>query len=160
MEKFEEKMKILVTFYSRHGHTKKVGEKIAKILGADIEEIIDKKDRNRLVSWFASAFDEELRTPTKILPLKKNPSNYNLVIIGTPIWSGIAPPIETYLSKNKFKKVAFFATFGASAENAFYIMEKLSKKPLAILELQDRQIEIGEHKKLIKNFCRTIKKLY
>lgn len=150
-------MKILVAFYSRHGHTKKVGEKIAKILGADIEEIIDKKDRSKLISWFESSFNEELRTQTKIFPLKNNPINYNLVIIGTPIWSGVSPPVKAYLSQNKFNKLAFFATFGASAENAFYIMEKLSKKPIATLSLQDRQIKVGEHKRLIKNFCNTIK---
>ena len=60
--------------------------------------------------------------------------------------------------KNKFKKVAFFATFGAAAEDVFYIMEKLSKnKSIANLEVQDRQIVIGEHNLLIKEFCNKIR---
>ena len=150
-------MKILVAFYSRHGNTKKVGEKIAKILKADIEEIRDLKDRSKLINWFESSFDEELRTTTKIFLTKNNSLDYNLVIIGTPIWSGVSPPVKAYLSKNKFKKTAFFSTFGASAENAFYVMEKLSKKPIATLEIQDRQIKLEEDEKFIKDFCKEIK---
>ncbi len=152
-------MKILVVFYSRHNHTKLVGELIGKILGAKVEELIDKKDRNHLISWSKSAFDEELRTQTKILPVKNNPKDFDLVVIGTPMWEGVTPAVRAYLSlySSKFKKVAFFATFNASAENAFYVMEKLSKKkPIATLEIQDRQIHVKDHKRMIKDFCREI----
>lgn len=150
-------MKTLVVYFSRHGHTEKVGRKIAKILRADVEEIKDVKDRGYLKSWQESAFDEELRTPTKIMPAEHNSLDYDLVVIGTPIWDGVSPPVKEYLSKNKFKKVAFYITFSAAAEDAAYVMEKLSKKPVAILEVQDRQIDLGENKKLIKEFCKEIK---
>jgi len=151
-------MKTLVAYYSRHGHTGKVGKKIAKILRADVEEVIDKKDREHLISWDKSSFDEELRTSTKIIPTKYDAGDYDLVVIGTPIWDGISPPIKEYFSKNKFKKVAFFITFSAAAEDAAYQMERLSRKPVAVLELQDRQIDNKEVKKKIKEFCREIKR--
>ena len=154
-------MKTLVVFYSRHGHAKSIGEAIAKTLGSDIESLEDTKDRGHLISWFKSAFDEELRTPTKIKPLKFSPKEYDLVVIGTPVWDGIVPPVHEYLNlnKNKFKKVAFFATFGAAPENAFYIMGKIiGKNPIATLEVQDRQIALGEHKAKINEFCKKIKK--
>ena len=87
-------------------------------------------------------------------------NSYDLVIIGTPIWDGISPPIKAYLSMNRFKRVAFFLTFGSAAENGAYVMEKLSKKrPLAILELQDRQIDLGEDKERIVDFCKAIMKV-
>jgi flavodoxin len=152
------KMKILVTFDTRFGHTLRVARKIAENFGAQTEEIIDKKDRRRLVSWFLSAFDEELRTPTEIQKVKNNPANFDLVIIGTPIWDGITPAVRRYISKYKFKKVAFFITFGASAEDAAYVMETtVKKKPIAVLELQDREILLGADKK-INDFCEEIKK--
>ena len=106
--------KILVVFYSLKGHTKKVGSEVAKLLKADIEEIKDLKDRSRIISWQTSAFDEELRTPTRIQKSEKNTLDYDLVIIGTPIWEGIVPGVKEYLSRNKFKKVAFFSTFDAA----------------------------------------------
>lgn len=155
------KHKTLVVFYSRHNHTQLVGELIAKRLGATLEEIKDSKDRSHLKSWAKSAFDEELKTPTKIQHPTNDPKDFDLVIIGTPIWDGISPPAKAYLKhmKKRFKKVAFFITFSAAAEDAAYQMEKLTgKKPLAILEVQDKQIARGEHKKLIKEFCSEIKK--
>lgn len=154
-------MKTLVVYYSRHGHAKTIAERIAKFFNADVEEVVDTKSRDHLISWKESAFDEQLRTPTHIMPSKFNPRNYDLVIVGTPIWDGISPPIWAYLSlnKGKFKKTAFFATFHAAAENACYFMGDLAgKKPLATLELQDRQVELGDHKKIIEDFCREIKK--
>jgi flavodoxin len=156
LEGFEE-MKILVAYYSRHGHTGIVGKKIARKLWADVEEIRDVKDRSNLQTWFQGAFNEELRTPTRIEETRYNPGAYDLVVIGTPIWDGISPPVRAYLKNNKFKKVAFFATFGAAAEDAFHDMKKLSgKKPVAVLGVQDRQIDLGEHKNLIKEFCSEI----
>ena len=153
-------MKTLVVFYSRHGHARTIGERIAKLLNADIEELVDTKDRNHLVSWFESAFDEELRTPTQIGLTKHDPRDYDLVIVGPPIWDGIVPPVYAYLhlNKGKFKKVAFFSTFGASAENAFYFMGKIiGKTPIATVEIQDRQVEVDEHIRKIEDFCKKLK---
>jgi flavodoxin len=159
--KKEDKMKTLIVYYSRHNHTRIVGQEIAKKLGAEVEEIQDTKDRMGLFGWFNSAFDEELRTPTKIKSHLKDPSKYDLIVIGTPIWDGIVPCVLEYLkqNKNKFKKVAFFITFGASAENASYLMsEILNKKPLAVLELQDRKIILKKADKEISEFCGKLKK--
>lgn len=150
--------KILVVYFSRHGHTEKVAIKLSKILRADLEEIKDSKDREHLVSWDKSSFDEELRSPTKIIHPLNDPRGYDLVVIGTPIWDGVTPPIIAYLKhmKKRLKKVAFFITFSAAAEDAAYQMEKLSKKPVAVLELQDRQIDHKEDSKMINDFCKKV----
>ena len=39
------KNKILVVYYSKTGNTKKIGEELAKKLNADVEEVIDLKNR-------------------------------------------------------------------------------------------------------------------
>jgi len=153
--------KILVVYYSLQGHTKKVAKALAKSLNADIEGIKDTKDRSNLVNWFVSASNEELRTPTKIKVPKKNPADYKLVVVGSPIWDGIVPAVKEYLkmNKSKFKKVAFFTTFSASAEDAFYQMQKLiHKKPIATLGIQDREIELRKYKDYVKRFCGEIKR--
>ncbi len=150
-------MKTLVAFYSKNGHTRIIGEKLAKLFKADSEEIVDLRDRSDIFTWAKSAFNEDLKTPTEIAPIKKNPQNYDLVIVGTPIWDGITPPVKAYLSENKFKNVAFFTTFGAAAEDAFYEMEQLAKKkPLSVLEVQDMQISRKEDEPRIKVFEREI----
>ena len=80
---------------------------IAKFMNADLENIQDTKPRDHLLTWEQGAFDEELRTPTKIHPTKYDPEDYDLVIIGTPIWDGITPAVKAYLKNNKFKKNCF-----------------------------------------------------
>lgn len=151
--------KILVIYYSRHGHTRIVGKKIAKTLKVNIEEIIDLKDRSKIISWAESSFDDQIRKPTKIKKPINQSSDYDLVIVGTPIWDGVTPAVKAYLSQNKFNKIAFFSTFGASEEDAFEVMAKLSKtEPIATLGLQDRQIILKEDDNLIKKFCKEINK--
>jgi flavodoxin len=156
-------MKTLVTFYSRDGHTKKVAEKIAKFLKCDIDEIVDKKDRSRIIGWLISGKDASTKKLTEI-ENKKDPSKYDLIIIGTPVWAfTMTPAIRTYLTKNKLKfknnKIAFFCTFGGKESKSLSDMEKLSKKPIMSLGLKDKDIEKNsvELNLQIKKFCEKLK---
>jgi len=147
-------MKTLVTFYSRTGNTRKIGEKIAATLRADMDEIIDKKNRKGIIGWISGGRDSFRKKYTEI-EAKKDPSKYDLAVVGTPIWTGSATPaIRTYLSRNKFNKIAFFCSCGGSKGKSFDEMEKLSKKPVAVLVL--RQSESSDSK--IKEFCAELKK--
>ncbi|GAG62004.1 unnamed protein product, partial [marine sediment metagenome] len=106
-------MKILVAFYSRSGKTKKVAKAISDILKCDKEEIFDIKSREGILGFLSAGTDANFRRLTAIKEIKNTPSLYDLVIIGTPIWSSnISTPIRTYLFlyKEEFKKLAFFCT--------------------------------------------------
>jgi len=146
-------MKILVVFYSRTGNTRRVGEEIAKNLNADIDEIIDKKKRSGIIGWLGGGIDALFKKLTEI-ENKKRPEEYDIAIIGTPVWVGtISPAIRTYLSQNKFNKTAFFCVYRTDKGKTFNEMEKLSTKPEAVLEIKDREIEKSKEK--IKSFCQT-----
>ncbi|KKQ30010.1 MAG: Flavodoxin, FldA [Candidatus Shapirobacteria bacterium GW2011_GWF2_37_20] len=80
-------MKTLVVFYSRTGNTRRMGELIAQKLHADIDEIIDQKSRSGIIGWILSGRDAMKEYLTKIT-FTKNPADYDLVIVGTPIWAG------------------------------------------------------------------------
>lgn len=147
-------MKILISCYSRTGNTKKLRDKIAKILKADVDEIIDKKDRSGIKGWFGGGKDVLFKKETEI-SFKKDVSKYDLVVIGTPVWVGtMVPAVKRYLKDNKFKKVAFFCTFGGSASKTFADMEKSSKKPISVLGLKDKTVENSSED--IGNFCKKI----
>ena len=51
-------MRSLVVYYSRTGVTKKVAEAISQMLGADIEEIIDRRDRRGPKGFFTGGREE------------------------------------------------------------------------------------------------------
>jgi len=149
-------MKTLVAFYSRTGNTKKVSLSIAKILKADIDEIIDLKDRRGIRGWLGGGKDAFFKKSTTIKN-KKDASKYGMVVIGTPVWVGtMVPAVRSYLSKYKLKKVAFFCTCGSHQAKTFRNMEQLSNKPLATLDLKDKKIGDKESEEKIKDFCKKL----
>ncbi|MBN2111933.1 hypothetical protein JW707_02420 [Candidatus Woesearchaeota archaeon] len=155
-------MKALVVFYSRTGNTKKIALEIKKSLKADIDEVKDKKDRSGIKGYLLAGKDSILKRTTEIV-FRKNPEKYELVVIGTPVWSfTVCPAIRTYITQNKDKlrKVAFFCTQGSNSDQkTFRDMQKLAKKPLATYSISTsyRRIKNIDYKKEVKEFCRKLK---
>lgn len=150
-------MKTLVVFYSRTGTTKKVAQTITDILRCDIEEIFDTNNRDGALGYFLAGRDATLRRLTTFKPVQKNPAEYDLVILGTPIWAfTMSTPIRTYISENKekFKEVAFFCTEGGSGgRSAFRDMEDLcKKKPLSLLELKTAEVIKEKYSDKVEKF--------
>ena len=138
-------MKTLVVYFSQTKNTKNVAEKIAKQLSADLDEIVDKTGLG----------DKAVMKEVEI-EFKKDPSKYDLVVIGSPVWAfGIPPFTKKYLEKNSFKKVAFFATFGLCTAFLFYKMKKLSQTPIATLKVHMSKSKKCDKK--VDNFCEKLK---
>lgn len=116
---------ILVVYYSATGSTEKVAKKIAKNLNADIfliepEETYTSEDLNysNSNSRVSKEHDDELLRDIK---LKKstvdNFDKYDTILIGYPIWRGIAAwPINNFVKENDFtgKIVIPFCTSASS----------------------------------------------
>ena len=115
-------MNALVVYYSRTGNAKFVAEKIAQELGADIEEVIDEKNRRGLIGFLTAGYDATRGKKTKIAETKKPPRKFDLVVVRTPVWnSRPTPAIRTYLSNNDLsgKRIAIFCTTqGGGGEKA------------------------------------------
>lgn len=106
---------ILIAYYSLTGRTERVAEEIVSKLKSDVEKIIDKKKRKGLFGFLFAGRDAFRERLTEIEKPSKDPSKYDLVILGTPVWAGnITPALRTYLNlfKGSFKKLAFFTTSG------------------------------------------------
>jgi flavodoxin len=114
-------LKSLVVYYTRTGNAKFVADLIASQLGSDIEEIIDKKSRGGPLGWVSAGKDSTQEKETEIAQIKLSPTNYDLVIIGTPIWAWRpTPAIRTYIKQNDLsgKKIAFFFTMDNAPKEA------------------------------------------
>jgi flavodoxin len=156
-------MKTLVVFYSRTGTTRKVGEMIAEKIGAEIEEIKDTVDRSGVKGYLVSGRDAMKKRITKLEPPQHDLSDYDLVVIGTPIWGwSMSVPVRTFVTeqKDKFKKVAFFCTMGGSGDkNAFSEMGKIiGKEPMATLALKTREVAGGKISEKIDSFAESVGK--
>ena len=117
--------KILVVYYSAQNHTKSVAEKIAKNLNADTFEIVPEDVyTNDDLNWTNSNSrvsrehnDESLRDVKLKNTKVNNWEDYDTVLIGYPIWWGIAAwPVDTFVKANNFdgKKVIPFCTSASS----------------------------------------------
>ena len=97
-------MKSLVVYYSRSGKTEDIAGIIAKKLGSEIEEIDDHKNRKGLLGFISSGNEAYLQKAIPIEKLKKDPAQYELTIVGTPIWAGnMSTPILSFLKEYKEK---------------------------------------------------------
>ena len=115
--------KILVAVYSASGVTKRVGEEIAKICGGDFFVIVPKEIyTSDDLNWMNrnSRSSVEMNDPSarpEINGKVEDMDSYDTVIIGFPIWWGIAPRIiETFLESYDFsgKTIIPFCTSGGS----------------------------------------------
>lgn len=108
-------MKTIVVYYSYGNHTKMIAQDIQKKLQCDILEI---KPKDAYSSDYQTVVDEtednlESKKTPKLEDITVSFSEYDTVIIGTPVWwYTITPPIRTFLKENDFKnkKVYAFAT--------------------------------------------------
>ena len=145
-------MKILVVYYSRTGVTKKAGGRIAAHLGeregvqVAVEEIVEPKDRSGVLGWLGAGRDAMSKRETPIEPVQANPADFDLVVIGTPVWAWTAAaPVRTFCVQHgkQAKEVAFFCTMGGTGDKkTFEAMETLcGRAPVATLALVGRHVK-------------------
>jgi len=154
--------KILVAWYSRTGVTRKVGQALASALGCDQEEILDRKDRSGPRGYMGAGKDATFKRLTEIEPVKKDPAQYDLVIIGTPVWAfTMSAATRTYLAvyRERIRSAAFFCTQGGSGgRRAFREMEAVcGKPPVAVLELRQDEVLNDRCAAALKKFADTVR---
>ena len=115
--------KVLVAVFSASGVTKRVGQEIARISGGDFFEIVPvEKYTNADLNYMnsRSRSSVEMNDPSvrpEIANRVSDMDSYDTVIIGFPIWWGVAPRIiETFLESYDFggKTILPFCTSGGS----------------------------------------------
>jgi flavodoxin len=155
-------MKTLVVYYTRTGNTKFMAETIAAELGADIEEVIDMKNRQGKLAFLPAGRDAMKAKETEIAQTKRSIADYDLIIIGQPVWAGSpTPAIRTYLNKSNLsgKKVALFfsdSNLGQAVEKTKALMPNstfLGELVLPAKELKNKEAT----KKKIAEWCNTLK---
>lgn len=117
--------KILVVYYSAQKHTETVAKKIASNLGADIFEIEPTEEyTSEDLNWSNEKSrvsrehnDESKRNVELVTTKVENWESYDTVLIGYPIWWGVAAwPINNFVKDNDFtgKTVIPFCTSASS----------------------------------------------
>ncbi|HEY8332191.1 MAG TPA: flavodoxin [Tardiphaga sp.] len=153
--------KTLVVYYSRSGTTRQIARALATALEADTEEIVATRDRAGMVGYLRSAIEARRRTPAAIAAVKKDPSAYDLVVVGTPVWAwSLSSPVRAWLAANKERlpAVAFFCTLGgAGSDNAFRQMQEIAgKPPRATLAVNAADVAADRYAAALASFVTTL----
>ena len=150
-------MKTAIVYYSMHGNVRYVAEKVAKELGADLIELKPVKaypDKGAMqFIWGGSAVT--FKKKPDLEPYSFNASEYDLVIIGTPVWaSNFTPPLRTFFEDNDLtgKKIAVIATSaGGNSSKCIQAVKEATKTDalaatLSLTDPKDRPSDDVEKK--------------
>ena len=159
-------MKVCVVYYSMSGNTSMVADKIVELMSADKIELMPKKEYpSRGFRKFLWGGKSAVMHETPELEPYEFTGDYDLIIIGSPVWAGnLTPPLNTFIRDNKEKinrmKVGcFLCQSGNGADKIFgKIKETFDKEligELVLIDPKDKPKEENNDK--IKEFCKKIK---
>ena len=121
--------KKLVIYYSFEGSTKFIAQTIAQTLKADLLELKPVKEIHSkgFMKYFWGGRQVVMKIKPPLETLDKNPNDYDVIIIGTPVWAwSFAPPLLTFFSQIKLtnKKIALFCCHEGQSGKTLAKMEK------------------------------------
>ncbi|TFG21883.1 MAG: flavodoxin [Promethearchaeota archaeon] len=159
--------KILVIYYSLTGNTKLIAETIQNAIGADIQEIkpVKELDPESGTRFMWGGMQATMKKKPKLEAFDKDPSDYDLIFIGTPVWAWQAsPPIRSLSKMYDFsdKKVALWCCCSGKGIKAMERIKKLYRKanvvgekifqdPLTVKTEEAKQIASEWAKEIVTN---------
>lgn len=133
---------------------------IADALGADFERIEEPGSRASLAGYTRSAL-EALARGLPTIRTQKDPRDYALVVLGTPVWVGtMSSPVRAYLAAHahQLQNAAFFAVMaGCGAEAAVQEMKfacGLQQAPSCVLT--QSEVENDRFRQVCAGFIRAL----
>lgn len=147
--------KNLVVYYSFEGSTKLIAKTIAQVLDADMLECKPSKDiiSKSFMKFFWGGRQVIFKKQPKLDVFKENPNDYDMVIIGTPVWAfNYAPAIRSFLSQAKLKnkKIGLFCCHeGRKGKTLNNLNEELSNNTI-IGKIDFLNVKKNKEKNILK----------
>ena len=124
-------MKRLIVYYSLSGNTKEAALKIADRLGADTLQIdtVKAMPKSFAARILVGGGQVMMNHVPKLKPLDKNPSSYDEIILGSPIWNNKGvPAINAFLNDPAAAEKVTSLFFSSGGGNTKKGLEAITKK--------------------------------
>jgi len=110
---------VLVVYFSRSGVTEKLATQLAAKLGADLELVKPAVSYAGRTGYMKAGW-HSLRRRAPAVDCKRDPTDYSVVIIGSPVWAGrLSAPMRSYLMRFR-GRIGHMAAFWVSASGQGY----------------------------------------
>jgi len=136
-------MKSLVLYYSHEGNTQIIAETIAAVLKADMQRLVPKNEKPEETGfnkYFWGGKQVFMRQKPTLLPFDKKIDEYDLIFVGTPVWSWTFSPAIRTLFENHIlmgKNIYFFCTHEGGLRGAIDKSRALIEKNNHFLGAKD-----------------------
>ncbi|MDO9100051.1 MAG: flavodoxin domain-containing protein [Caldisericota bacterium] len=129
MQDTQNRLRVLVLYYSMYGHARFVAEAVAVAAHADIEELhpLGEPAGSSLRRYLWAVRGTLLKKKPLLQPLAHDLSAYDLLILGSPVWMGnVAPAMRQFISRTPLqgRKVAVFCSYRSSPGPAFHAVRR------------------------------------
>ncbi len=156
-------MTALIVYFSLSGMTRRVATALAKALAADIEDFSCRRYSSGIWGRIKAGFESWSGRLPVIEPLGHVPANYDLAVVGGPVWAfHAATPVRAFLRQeaSRFKKVAFFVTHGGSgAQRSLWELALLAdQEPTATLVVRGVDITTRRFGQAVSSFAAQLQK--
>lgn len=148
--------KVLVIFYSLQGNTRFIAESIKDITGGDLQELKPIKDikSGKFMKYVWGGKQVVTGKKPALKSIDKNPDDYDIIFIGTPIWaSRYTPAINSFLDKKRIsgKKIALYCCHaGGGNGKAFKMLMEQLKGDNEILSVMEFKNPLKDDKEDVK----------
>lgn len=155
--------KILVVYYSRTGHARRIAQELATRCGADLEGIHDPTKRAGMFGFMRCAVEAIREKLAPIAPATSNVGSYDLVVLGTPVWSShVSSPMRSFVRAHaaELKRIAVFCTQGGNGGPKVLaeIAALCGKDAVATLVMNEADIEKTRYAAQLDGFAAAIAK--
>jgi hypothetical protein len=154
--------KTLVVYFSRTGKTREAAREVARALDADLEELKDPSARGGLFGYLRCSIEATFRQRAKLAPALHDPAQYDLVVIGTPVWNTqLSSPVRTYLAEvgKRIPRLAVLECLGGTGakRTSHQIAALCDRAPVAEVALTDRDRSRGVDKTKLARFIDALR---
>ena len=158
-------MKAVIVYFSLDGNTDYAAKRIAEQTGAELLRLKPVKDypESKAIKMILGGKSAIFGEKPKLKPYEFSSADYDLIIIGSPVWAGrLAPPVKTFLSKNNISgsTVACFSCHAGEYPKKFFETMRIALKDCNIVSEADftdpSTRRCDETDSQIDEFCRKL----
>ena len=147
--------KNLVVYYSYEGSTRVIAQTIANVLDAEMIECKPLKDISSkgFMKYVWGGKQVVFKQHPQLETFEKNPDDYDMVIIGTPVWVfTYAPAIRSFLSQVnlKNKKIGVFCCHEGTKGRTLTNLKKVLSHNTLIGEIDFLNVEKNKEENIVK----------